>query len=71
MVFAVWPYEALPALNLILPRLRPGAIVVTDNTTASADGYSDLLKVLRDPGGPFRSVMLPFKGGLELSVFTP
>lgn len=62
---------ALPALNLVLPKLRPGAVVITDNVISSADGYEDLLKVLRAPTGPFQSVTLPFKGGLEMSIYAP
>ena len=67
----VWSYMALPALKMVLPNLRPGALVVTDNVVSSAQGYAELFKVLRDPGGPFRSVTLPFKGGLEMSVYDP
>ncbi|KAF2100561.1 putative O-methyltransferase [Rhizodiscina lignyota] len=67
----IWPYVALPALELLLPKMRDGAIVVTDNTISSAEGYSDLLKALRDEKGPFQSVTLPYSGGLEFSVYKP
>jgi predicted O-methyltransferase YrrM len=67
----VWPYVALPALKLLLPRMRPGAVVVTDNVIHSAAGYKDLFEVLRDPNGDFRSVTLPYSGGLEMSVYWP
>jgi len=67
----VWPYVAVPALRLLLPKLRPGAVVVTDNTISAAQGYAELLQVLRSPDGPFRSVTLPFNGGLEFSVYDP
>lgn len=69
--FLVWPYVALPALKLLLPKLRPGALVFTDNVVQAAEGYGDLLQVLQDPNGPFRTVTLPFKGGLGMSVYVP
>lgn len=71
LIETVWAYVALPALELLLPRLRDGAIVVTDNVIKSADDYKDLLKLLRDDNGPFQSVTLPYSGGLEFSVYKP
>ncbi|KIX08886.1 uncharacterized protein Z518_03543 [Rhinocladiella mackenziei CBS 650.93] len=67
----IWPYVALPALQLIMPRLRRGAIILTDNIIQAAEGYGDLIQVLRNPAGPFRSVTLPYKGGMELSIYSP
>ena len=40
MLVDIWEV-ALPALELVSPSLRPGAIVVTDNTVARADRYHD------------------------------
>lgn len=65
---AVWAYVALPALKLLLPRMRDGCVVVTDNTIKSAVDYTDLLKVLREDE-QFQSVTLPYTGGLEFSVY--
>jgi len=67
----VWSYVALPALKMVLPKLRPGAAVVADNTISSADGYKDLFDVIRDPSGPFTSITLPYKNGLDLSIYNP
>jgi predicted O-methyltransferase YrrM len=67
----VWPYVALPALQKVLPKLKPGSVVVTDNSLSSSVGYKELLEILRDPKGQFVSVTLPYKGGLEMSVYTP
>lgn len=68
---SVWPPVALPALKAVLPKLKPGALVLTDNTIASESRYQELLSVLRDPDGDFRSTTLPFKGGFELSMYLP
>ena len=40
MLVDIWEV-ALPTLELVSPSLRPGAIVVTDNTVAHADRYRD------------------------------
>lgn len=61
----------MPALKLLIPKLRPGAVVVTDNTVQAAIAYKDLFEVLRDPNGDFRSTTLPYSGGLEMSMYWP
>lgn len=46
----VWTPMALPTLKLVQPKLRYGAVVVSDNTLSAAEGYKDLLEYLRAPG---------------------
>lgn len=67
----VWPPAELPTLKVLLPRLKPGAIVVTDSSNDSENRNPALLEVLRDPRGDFRSMTIPFRAGLELSVYLP
>jgi predicted O-methyltransferase YrrM len=62
---------ALPALKMVLPKLRPGAAIVVDNTISSAEGYKELFEVIRNPNGAFTSITLPYKNGLELSIYNP
>jgi predicted O-methyltransferase YrrM len=64
----IWIAMARPALELVTPHLRPGAIVVCDNTAQHRDAYADYFAFLDDPGNGFRTMTLPFEGGLELSV---
>jgi len=59
---------ALPALELISPHLRPGAIVACDNTTAFADSYRDYFAFVHDPKNRLRTLTLPYEGGFELTV---
>ncbi|RAK81499.1 O-methyltransferase [Aspergillus fijiensis CBS 313.89] len=71
LLLDIWCALALPTLKTVLPRLRRGAVVLTDNTLSAAEGYKDLLAFLRDPVNGFRNVTLPFTGGFEMSVYTP
>jgi predicted O-methyltransferase YrrM len=66
----IWTELARPALERIAPALRTGAIVVADNTTAFRDAYADYFAFLNDPKQSFRTITLPYPGGLELTVRT-
>ena len=67
MLVDIWEV-ALPALELVSPHLRPGAMVVTDNTIVDADEYRDYFEFVNDPRNRFRTMTVPFEGGLELTV---
>jgi len=64
----IWISMALPALEIVAPHLRPGAIVVCDNTERHRQAYADYFAFINDPANGFRTMTLPFGGGLELSV---
>jgi predicted O-methyltransferase YrrM len=68
MLVDIWIPMARPALELVTPHLRPGAIVVCDNTRQHRSAYADYFAFLEDPANGFRTMTLPFDGGLELSV---
>jgi predicted O-methyltransferase YrrM len=68
MLVDIWIAMARPALELVAPRLRPGAIVVCDNTQQHRNDYADYFAFLADPANGFRTMTLPFQGGLEVSV---
>ena len=61
----------LPALKLVQPHLRHGAVVITDNSISSAKRYEDLLSYMRNPGSGFANLTLPYSNGLEMSVYAP
>ncbi len=67
MLVDIWGV-ALPALELVSPSLRPGAIVVCDNTTSAADEYRDYFRFVNDPSNRFHTMTVPFEGGFELTV---
>jgi len=64
----IWIAMARPALELVTPHLKPGAIVVCDNTKRYRGEYADYFAFLANPANGFRTMTLPFDGGLELSV---
>jgi predicted O-methyltransferase YrrM len=66
MLVDIWIAMARPALETVAPHLRPGAIVICDNTEHHRSAYADYFAFL-DANG-FRTMTLPFAGGLELSV---
>jgi predicted O-methyltransferase YrrM len=68
MLIDIWTPMARPALELVAPQLRPGAIVACDNTTQFRDAYADYFAFVGDPANGFRTLTLPFEGGFELSV---
>jgi predicted O-methyltransferase YrrM len=66
MLVDIWITMARPALELVTPHLRPGAIVIADNTAQYRSEYADYFAFLNAQG--FRTMTLPFDGGLEMSV---
>ena len=69
LLLDIWEV-ALPALERVAPSLRRGAIVVCDNTASHAEQYRDFFEFVNDPANEFRTMTLPFDGGLELTVRT-
>ena len=68
MLVDIWIAMARPALELVAPHLRPGAIVICDNTEQYRSDYADYFAFINDPANGFRTMTLPFDGGLEMSV---
>ncbi|KAH8690489.1 O-methyltransferase [Talaromyces proteolyticus] len=71
LLLDIWTPLALPTLKVVQPRLRPGAVIVADNTISSAVGYKEFFDYVKDPEGPFRTLTLPYSGGLELVTYMP
>jgi hypothetical protein len=64
----VWTEMVRPALELVAPRLRAGAVVVCDNTRQFREAYRDYFDFVNDPARGFKTATLPFEGGLEFTV---
>jgi predicted O-methyltransferase YrrM len=68
ILFDIWGDVVRPMLDILMPRLRPGAVICTDNTASSRAGYARLFELLEHPANGFRTMTLPFEGGFELTV---
>ncbi len=66
VLFDIWGHVVRPLLDVLLPRLRPGAVLCTDG--GRSDGYAAMFELIDDPASGFRTMTLPFKGGLELTL---
>lgn len=68
MLIDIWTPMARPAIALVAPRLRPGAVIISDNTVQFREAYCDYFEFLRDEEHDLRTLTLPFNGGLEFTV---
>jgi predicted O-methyltransferase YrrM len=68
MLVDIWTPMARPALELVAPSLREGAVVICDNTTQFRESYRDYFDFIYDPANGLRTMTLPFEGGLEFTV---
>lgn len=71
LLLDIWTPLALPALEIIKPRLRRGAIVLADNTGRAKPLYKDLLEYIHDPKNGFKTTTTPYSGGLEMAIYLP
>jgi predicted O-methyltransferase YrrM len=62
-----WKDLYLPILELLTPRLRPGALVLGDNVRTFKKTLAPFVAQLRSGHG-FASTTLPFTSGLEVAV---
>jgi predicted O-methyltransferase YrrM len=68
MLIDIWTPMARPALSLIAPHLREGAVVICDNTQQFREAYREYFEFIDDPRNGLRTMTLPFEGGLEFTV---
>ena len=66
----IWTEMARPALDLVLPHLRPGSVIIADNTTSFRHAYRFFFEAAEDPKNGLVTMTLPFDGGLEMLVKT-
>ncbi|KAJ5662195.1 uncharacterized protein N7477_009811 [Penicillium maclennaniae] len=64
----IWTPLAMPALKLVQPFLRPGAVIMADNPLKAGAGYEELFAYVDAPGSLFRRVTMPYE---EEGLFSP
>jgi len=68
LLMDIWTSMARPALALVAPHLREGAVVIADNTLQFREAYGEYFEFIHDPRNGLRTMTLPFEGGLEFTV---
>jgi predicted O-methyltransferase YrrM len=63
-----WKDLYLPMLELLAPKLRPGAVVLADNVRTFKRALAPYLTYVQSGKSGFQSVTLPFPSGFEFSV---
>jgi predicted O-methyltransferase YrrM len=65
-----WKDLYLPMLELLAPKLRPGAVVLADNVRTFKRALAPYVSYVQSGKSGFQSVTLPFPSGFEYSVRT-
>jgi len=61
----------LPVLKLLEPKLRPGAVILSDNIDSFHAEVAPFLAYVQSPANGYVSSTLGFSDAMELSVFQP
>ena len=68
MLLDIWTEAVMPAMRNVAPHLRPGAVIIADNSAQSRRGYAAYFDYIADPANRLVTMTLPFEGGLEMTV---
>ncbi|KAI1823367.1 O-methyltransferase [Xylaria intraflava] len=71
VLFDIWTPMVVPTLRLLEPNLKKGAVIVADNVASAADGYEDFHDYIKARRNAYRSLVLPYSGGLEFTIYDP
>jgi predicted O-methyltransferase YrrM len=63
-----WKDLYLPMIEMLAPKLRPGAVVLADNVRTFKRALAPYLDYVQSGRNGFQSVTLPFPSGFEYSV---
>lgn len=63
-----WKELYLPILQLLAPKLRPGAVVLADNIKTFRRALAPYVEYVQSGRNGFASMTLPLKDGFEYSV---
>ena len=70
LLLDIWAPIAADVVQLVGPHIRPGGVIVADNTAVRRNLYDGLFEYLEKPENGFTTRTLPFDGGLEVAVKT-
>lgn len=63
-----FPRYALPVLKMVVPHMRTGSVIVTDNVGLFKADYREYVEYLRNPNNGFQSVLMGLNEGTEFSI---
>ena len=63
-----FPRYALPVLKMVVPHMRPGSVIVTDNVGLFKADYREYVEYLRNPRNGFQSALMGLNEGTEFSI---
>ena len=63
-----FPRHALPVLKMVVPHMRTGSVIVTDNVGLFKADYREYVEYLRNPNNGFQSVLMGLNEGTEFSI---
>ena len=63
-----FPRYALPVLKMVVPHMRPGSVIVTDNVGLFKADYREYIEYLHNPKNGFQSVLMGLNEGTEFSI---
>ena len=63
-----FPRYALPVLKMVVPHMRSGSVIVTDNVGLFKADYRKYVEYLRNPKNGFQSVLMSLNEGTEFSI---
>jgi predicted O-methyltransferase YrrM len=66
-----WKDLYLPLIKILTPRLRPGAVVLSDNIHTFKRALAPYVAHMEDPANGFSSITLPISDGMQYSVRLP
>jgi predicted O-methyltransferase YrrM len=64
----IWTEMARPAMELVAPHLRKGAVIIADNTVQFKKAYRFFFEYVENPANGLRTMTLPFNNGLDMIV---
>ena len=71
----VWTPLVVPTLKVIEPKLKRGAVLLADNVASSntgvVGGYKEFYSIIKAPGSKYKTLTLPYSGGLEMVTYWP
>ena len=63
-----FPRYALPVLKMVVPHMRSGSVIITDNVGLFKTDYREYVEYLRNSKNGFQSVLMGLNEGTELSI---